>query len=102
MKEACLLHSLKGIPKFHHSEELLAEYILFPRYPSWHFKKRKGKKLCIFINMYTYIFISPPPRFHITFFFLHLKTAILTEVSPSKTHCVPINTDRKFKGTSSH
>lgn len=52
--------------------------------------------------MYTYIFISSPPRFHITFFFLHLKTAILTEVSPSKTHCVPINTDRKFKGTSSH
>ena len=57
MKQACLLHSLKGIPKFHRSEELLAEYILFPRYPSCHFKKRKGKKLCIFINMYTYIFI---------------------------------------------
>lgn len=44
MKEACLLHSLKGIPKFHHGEELLAEYILFPRYPSCHFKKKKRKK----------------------------------------------------------
>lgn len=44
MKKACLLHSLKGIPKFHHGEELLADYILFPRYPSCHFKKKKRKK----------------------------------------------------------
>lgn len=102
MKKACLLHSLKGIPKFHHGEELLADYILFPRYPSCHFTKKKRKKKCIFINMHTGIFISSPPRFHITFSFLAFKTAILTKVSPSKNHCAPINKDRKFKGTSSH
>lgn len=73
------MHSVKGNPRFHHGEELLAEYIIgFPRYPSCHFKKKKGGKKCVFINMHTGIFISSPPRFHIAFSFFAFKTAILT------------------------
>lgn len=69
--------ALRGITKFQHGEELLTEHMLFPRYHSCHFKKRKRKKkVCILINMHTFILVSSPCRFHIPLFFLHLKTII--------------------------